>query len=97
MPGSRRCFEEKLDALGEVVNCRIDQGDNQHFLIISQVSLLHQLRVQHGKGVRFTAAGHSRDPIFSAAKRSTSACLGRGLSMIHLGRRAVAQQALQGG
>lgn len=50
--------EEFLDAGGEVVHRRVDQGDDEHFLLVGQRAGADDLRGEGAERVRLAGAGH---------------------------------------
>ncbi len=46
----------------EVVHGRVDQGDDQHLLVVGQRAAGHQPRRQRGEGLGLAAPRHRRDP-----------------------------------
>jgi hypothetical protein len=53
-----RVIEEALDARFEVIHCRIDEGHDQHFLIVGKRAAGDDLRGERGEDLRLSRAGH---------------------------------------
>jgi hypothetical protein len=48
--------EEAFDARFEIVHRRVDEGDNEHFLVVAERAAVNDLRRQRGEDVRLARA-----------------------------------------